>query len=760
MIDSQVKKRLEVSKEDNIVASNLERKNSHKENSLGGKNKGKGIINANESKQTEAPETVTSPWITTRSFHQKTSTSQTLAFAKETSNIPATSKRRNKFSRAQDAPVTHSVQLFAQQTSVLRSGDSKQKKFDGLTYRRKGSGDGNSQRAEEFRFVTAQEVLVNKALTEDNREDRTQTLRMKLCEILGTVSSPRSQPSNSQPREAETDSENPDHTTKRPVTCYMTRKRISTKVQAVKTKVGPSSSYRNKIQEKNIFSFGEGLFGKGDVAVSSGSTIPMRKNGRIKISGIEPRRINFNENNNKDEIQAAAHWSKIPSDAETEKASPLGDKTGNSHGCLPQGKEQHLEQKNINQERDSHQSPRKESRQSLGTNRVDLQGDYSSPAAQENGDEKGEFFIPSLKNIMETQVEFQSPTFKLNTPILSSSPISAPKTDKIERTIYSPAPAEGRFTLGNIRSFRTLQTSNADCHSPNAKTESSDDALELKDSPRHKPSPLTGRKEAEGLSESSSDDGDSKSLEEERDVLSPEVATAERSTFMLYRSKRLRNHEGNDVPEFGPTSASPKGTTLTCTGDSDWNPEPSEQYQENELERVIKLFVLALENFKDKMKSVTRKKSCEILMSVSEDIQLQLQNIESQIQTDVGKLTSASKSKRKRLETRLQEQQEKLKLIHDKFKEDIYQLLHDCKSTVEELEMHHNELKGTVKKQKAMHQKLFVNMEEAVETQLSDAHRRITAMHKSARDKMLQLQHVIAKCLNEDWVDVIQSGLT
>lgn len=45
------------------------------------------------------------------------------------------------------------------------------------------------------------------------------------------------------------------------------------------------------------------------------------------------------------------------------------------------------------------------------------------------------------------------------------------------------------------------------------------------------------------------------------------------------------------------------------------------------------------------------------------------------------------------------EQQEKLKLIHDKFKEDIYQLLHDCKSTVEELEMHHNELKGTVKKQ-------------------------------------------------------------
>ncbi|KAJ9187958.1 hypothetical protein P3X46_003365 [Hevea brasiliensis] len=777
MIDSQVKKRSEASKEDAIATSILETKNSKKENSLGGKNKRKGVVGANESKQTEAPEIVTSPWITSRFFHQKTSTSQTLASSKETSNLPATSKRRNKFIREQDAPVTHSVQLFEHQMSVLRSGDSMQKKFDGLTYRRKGGRDGNSQRAEEFRFVTAQEVAVNKAVTDDNKEHRTETLRMKLCEILGTVSSPRSQPSNSQAREAgannvkqekihpqncdavvkpvqnsdtiETDSENPDHPVRRPITCSLTRKRVSTKVQPVKTKIGPSSSYRNKLKEKNIFTFEEGLFGKGDVAVSGGSIISTRNKGRRKSSGIEPRRINFTENKNKDEIQAATHWSKILPDAETEKASPLGDKMENFRGCLPQSKGQCLEQQNIDQERDSHQSPSRESHQSLGTNRVDLQGDFSIPAVQENEVQKEDFVSPSLKNIMEPQFEFRSPTFKINTPILSSSPSSTPKTDQLERTIYSPAPAEGRYTLGNIRSFRTLRTSKADCHSPYTKKESSDDAVELKDSPCYKSSPLTGRKEVEdGLSESSSEDGDSKSFEEdhtERDALSPETATAERSTFTLYPSKRLRNHEGNGVPQFVSTSPSPKGT-----GESDWSPEPSEQCQKNELERVVKLFVLALENFKNKMKSVTRKKSSEILMSVSEDIHLQLQNIESQIQTDVGKLTSISKSKRKRLETRLQEQQEKLKLIHDKFKEDIHQHLHDCKRTVEELEMHHNELKGTVKKQKAMHQKLFMKVEEAAETQLSDAHRRITAVHKSAREKMLQLRHVIAECLNED----------
>lgn len=44
---------------------------------------------------------------------------------------------------------------------------------------------------------------------------------------------------------------------------------------------------------------------------------------------------------------------------------------------------------------------------------------------------------------------------------------------------------------------------------------------------------------------------------------------------------------------------------------------------------------MALENFQKKMKMETRKKSSDILMSVSEEIHVQLQNIESQIQTDL-----------------------------------------------------------------------------------------------------------------------------
>ncbi|KAF2304824.1 hypothetical protein GH714_038085 [Hevea brasiliensis] len=64
----------------------------------------------------------------------------------------------------------------------------------------------------------------------------------------------------------------------------------------------------------------------------------------------------------------------MPPPAETEKASSLSDKMGNFQGFSPQSKGQCIEQKNTNQEGDSHQSPRKDSHRLSQTNRVDLQG--------------------------------------------------------------------------------------------------------------------------------------------------------------------------------------------------------------------------------------------------------------------------------------------------------------------------------------------------------------------------------------------------
>ncbi|XP_065859899.1 meiosis-specific protein ASY3 isoform X2 [Euphorbia lathyris] len=712
----------------------------------------RGAVDANEEKQTVAPENVTSPWIGTRSFPKKTTA------------LPTTSTKWNKPGRAQDATITHSVQSFA---NNLHADGDKQQKFDGITSKRMVGKVGNSQKPEEFTFIANEVLVSDKAVTEDKKEEeRSESLKKKIQEIFGTVSSPKSQPTishvcdvgvgNLKPRQMhhqksnavvkpiqysdtiETDSENPDCRMTRPVTRSLTRMRVATKVRPEKAKAGPLSSHEHKFQKKNIFEFEEGLFQKGDV-VSGGSSMSARKKGRRKNPVIKPRKIYFTKNNNTDEIQRATCRNEMP--PPVEKASSLSDKSRSFHGCSPQGENKCLEVSNRNSKGDSTQSARE--------NEVDQQGDSRSPSVPMNEDQQEKFGNEDMNNVTAWQDETQSPTFKINTPTLISSPSSTPKSDQIGKRVYSPISEEEEFTLGNIYSLRNLQTSKADLHASNAKAESSDNAEVLEDSPPCKQFPFKGRKEAqEGLSESSSEDGDSKSSEEEfkeRDGFSPETATAERSNFMAYPTKRLRNREDNSASKFSPTLPSPKGVD-----ENNWTPEPSEPNQENELERIITLFALALENFRNKMKSATRKKSSEILKSVSEEIYLQLQNVESQIQEDVAKLIRISKSKRKRLETTFQEQQDKLKLIYDKFKEDIHQHLQDCKSTVKELEVHHVELKGTMKKQKASHEKLVDKVEEAVETQLNDADRRITAVNKSAKEKMLQLQQVIVECLKED----------
>ncbi|KAK4766543.1 hypothetical protein SAY87_008185 [Trapa incisa] len=47
----------------------------------------------------------------------------------------------------------------------------------------------------------------------------------------------------------------------------------------------------------------------------------------------------------------------------------------------------------------------------------------------------------------------------------------------------------------------------------------------------------------------------------------------------------------------------------------------------------------------------------------------------------------------------------------------------------------------------ASHQKLLSQAQEAVETQLNDAEKRVAAIQQSAKEQMLQLKLVIAECL-------------
>ncbi|PSR94687.1 Transmembrane protein like [Actinidia chinensis var. chinensis] len=616
-----------------------------------------------------------------------------------------------------------------------------------------------------FRLQLYRKILCHKKkwwwIKQNRTKDRREALRIKLWDILGTVSSQNKQVSqdpevgvnNLNPEQnidkkskpfvksrqnsdtIEADFESPDQTIRRPVTRSLTMKRAPSKVQTNKTRNAPSSTYTRKHPEKNIFSFEERFSGRLDAAVTNSSPKSYRKKRERKGLKVETHRICFPAKNSADEVEQVTVLNKTIKCAE--KTSSLRNIVGSFHIDPPRSNSEFVELEN---------GIRKKGSLQLSAMKMsDELGNVKTSTSPKHKDQQEDLTNSFTKNILDPHVDLQSPRYQFRTATKSFSPSSLPKNNLGELDDQSPGHC----------SFSSLLASKPDYYKADVGTESSDNAEELEDSPLIKSDPYMEENDAENRLSESSEERDSKSSKEGSPIdegrgtesLSPEFATAGKPKFVLFPSQRLRSQEDINPNGFSPISAPPKGTEESNGLQSLYR--PSGHNEEDELANAITLIALALERVKSKIKLVTSKKSAEVLMSVAEGIYLQLQNAESHIQKDVVKLTSLRKSKRKRLETEFGEQQEQLKLVYRKFEAELNRHLQECRSTVAGMEEHEREFRGFLEKQKTSQRKLLKQVEEAIETQLDDSERRITAVHKLAREKMLHLKNAVAECLKE-----------
>uniref|UniRef100_A0A0E0BAA2 Meiosis-specific protein ASY3-like coiled-coil domain-containing protein n=1 Tax=Oryza glumipatula TaxID=40148 RepID=A0A0E0BAA2_9ORYZ len=223
------------------------------------------------------------------------------------------------------------------------------------------------------------------------------------------------------------------------------------------------------------------------------------------------------------------------------------------------------------------------------------------------------------------------------------------------------------------------------------------------------------------------------------DVDSPDKSSIEH----LGRKSHLKEGRKGKRQLTSPTHFATSGTQETM---SDKEPE---KVPENYLTRAFDQLVVVLGRFQTKIKSETRNESSKILAATGEIIRQHLEGVEGRMQADVDKLVNAGKSKRKRLESTFEEQQEKLRILHEKFKEEVNQQLLGCKNSVEDFEAYHAELKGVADKQKASHKKLLQNAEKTVGAQLSDAETKIAEVQKRARKRMKGLKFVLKELIAE-----------
>ncbi|KAM0952956.1 putative meiosis-specific protein ASY3 [Dioscorea sansibarensis] len=193
------------------------------------------------------------------------------------------------------------------------------------------------------------------------------------------------------------------------------------------------------------------------------------------------------------------------------------------------------------------------------------------------------------------------------------------------------------------------------------------------------------------------------------DGSSGSATSSKECRFSLRRTKRFYSLEDLTIGKIEPSSPAPSAPSYR-THETTVGIEASDLYPEDSLARETVQLALVLEKFKAKIKSHTSKKSSQILTSAANKLFVKLQDVESEIQTDLLKFAGVTKLKRKHLEARFEEQQDQLRIVHDKFKENVNQHLLDYKNTIEDFQADQMELKTNLERQSRRNYILLFNL--------------------------------------------------
>ncbi|CAH8367338.1 unnamed protein product [Eruca vesicaria subsp. sativa] len=696
------------------------------------------VVAPNQRSSAKGTEYVTSPSWRTREN----------ALCKQASSFSGIKGLSKGLDGAHQAPARDSFQNFP--ISSPQRGD------DELNGGRNGKEiDTSPEMMGELQSVVLQQKVASQREEMDkpdkDRMGSTAVLRSKLWETLGKSSRANNEDVNSETPEVvktkfklsqdkgsnndpltkprhnsdfiETSPESHENAARRPVTRSLLQRSVGEKGVQKRAKSGGKSAE----QVYKIFSFEEGLSGKTGTA----SFMPKKQRGGRKSTVVTCRKVQSREK----------------SDAKrkrTGKRSSLSDKKGSSLHLQQQTKARKQKPDIITREKDFHSLREAET----AATREMFHG------LSKNGDEQERLSKVLRERSVEPENELQSPTFGYKAPISTPYPCWSPEASPFHPRNINLAFDETETPILSFGANKTFQRT---------KGQASDTEKRLPDF-LDKKGDYSFRRESSGeptedlvLSDPSSDEEGSDKSREDSPALghcnSPEERetvhwNSEKSKPGFSSAKRNSNPKDNGRVVLGPTSSLSKGIRKINSFQ-----QFSEMEEDEGLGRAVALFAVALQNFEKKLKYAAKKKSSEIIASVSEEIHLELENVKSHIITEAVKTSNVAKTKRKHAETRLQEEQEKMRMIHEKLKDDVGQHLEDLQSTIKGLEANHSELKGTIKKQRTSHQKLMAHFEGGIETKLDNATKRINYVNESARRNMLQLKMVVAECLKDGVLD-------
>lgn len=414
----------------------------------------------------------TSPWVSTRSCNRKRSSSVAVQDTEHTPSFPATSRRRPRSKLLEKASASHSHKFFAAKGGLESDGCEK-KIFGNDICSMEGGKVNNAENVENLVYSTEPGVWLEKEQVEDKDKNietgGRETLRVKLWEILGSVSSPnKHRPSpkcvelhpdqerdekktpiekiNLNSDTIESDSQPPVFT--KPVTRTLTRKKASTKKQSNKTEA-TKSIRRKECPHKRIFSFREDWSGRlydnydDDSLLSKGNKIERMSS---QVETCQGRKYG----NAEERLQSGKSRSIENSTAQRNKASNVSSSSGKRNDVL-------LEPKNGTKKNASPEPPL-----NVMADQKDVQQSVHEVST------KNQLGYPSNSPLKNKTNSGQDPS---DPPSEFKSRGCLPKSK--QGKLQEQSPVDKIFSRKDIRSFKSLLSSKSDECLPNVQLEAS-----------------------------------------------------------------------------------------------------------------------------------------------------------------------------------------------------------------------------------------------------------------------------------------------